>query len=287
MLGASIAFPLLAEDEPSSDTPFQIEDFAPDSGRYTVTGGIGYNTSDSRNINVSTTAIPIAHGYALLLPEVIVDDRRRDTLFATLGLRYAFNQSLNLNLGLKGDTSRSLIQNNNETSAEYDSGWRTISAGFDYRFTQLYDQPYVLGFAEIAIAERNDGATDSGKTATFGASSHWAFDPVILSLTGTYTHLRSRKIKGKQQNPGDIFGIGMSIGLAMNPEISFRAGVNQSFRTNSKTTNQQDYWNASTAFTLGYVQRLTPSLAMNINAQGGVAGNHTAQISTSFTWRPN
>ncbi|WP_412851998.1 hypothetical protein [Ectothiorhodospira shaposhnikovii] len=284
-VSATLAMPLHAEEVSNSDTPFRIEDFAPSQGRHALTAGIGYRSSDSRSVSVSTNAFPIAHGYALVLPEVNVDDRRRDALFVNFDMRYAISPTSNLNLGLKADASRSLIRENDTTRTEREADWRVLSAGFDRRITRPIDQPYVLAFAEVALAERSSGNTLSGKTATLGASGHWAFDPVILTLTGTYSHLASRKIDGRHHDPGDVLGIGMSVGLAMNPEISVRGGLTQSFRLAGAVNDSHDHWQGSTALTLGYVQRFTPSVVMNFNVQGGVAGNDMAQITASLTWR--
>ncbi|MCG5526047.1 hypothetical protein LRB11_14070 [Ectothiorhodospira haloalkaliphila] len=285
IVSASLTTPLHANEVDDSDTPFRVEDFAPTQGRHALTVGVGYRSSDRRSVSVSTNAIPIAHGYALVLPEVNVDDQRRDALFVNIGMRYAISSRSNLNIGLKADTSRSLIRENDTTRTERETDWRTLSAGFDHRITRPFDQPYVLAFAEVALAEQSGGTRLTGKTATLGGAGHWAFDPVILSLTGTYSYLASREIAGRHHDPGDVLGIGMSVGLAMNPEISVRGGVNQSFRLDGAVDDSHDHWQGSTALTLGYVQRFTPSVVMNFNVQGGVAGNDMAQITASLTWR--
>ncbi len=285
---ALLILPLHAHSDQrrESDSPFKIEDFSPKKGRYTLSAGLGYSVSDSRKVSVSTVAAPIGHGFALLLPEVSVDDRRRDALFARLGLRHALNERLNVSLGLKVDVSRSVIRENSAQRVEHERGWRTLSVGADYRISTHFDQPYVLAFAELALAEKSGGETLSGKSATFGASSHWAYDPVILSLTGTYTHLASRKIDGKRRDPGDIVGLAASFGLAVNPEVSFRAGLSQSFRGGDRFADKKDDWRSATALTLGYTHRLSPRLVMNVSAEAGVAGHDAAQTFVNFTWRP-
>lgn len=278
--------PAGADERRESDTPFKIEDFAPKKGRYTLNAGIGYAVADSKNVSVSTIAIPISHGYWLLLPDVTLDNRRRDSLFTRLGMRYALNDGLNANLGFKADASRSVIRENNTTRTEHDSGWRYLTAGFDYRLTSPFSHPFVLAFAEIAIAENSGSSTLHGKTATAGLSSHWAFDPVILSLTGTYSHLGSRRDSGKSYDPGDVFGFAASFGVSINPEITLRAGFAQSFRGGDKINEKQGEWGSNSSITLGYTQRLSSKIVMNIDAQAGVAANDTTQISVNFTWRP-
>lgn len=276
----------LADERRESDSPFKIEDFAPKRGRYTFSAGIGYAVADSKNVSVSTVAIPISHGYSLLLPDVTLDNRRRDSVFTRLGMRYALSDGLNLSVGFRADASRSLIRENNTTRTENDSGWRSLTAGVDYRLTSPFDHPFVLAFAEVALAENSDGVTLHGKAATVGLSSHWAFDPVILSLTGTYSYLGTRRDNGKTYDPGDVFGLAASFGIAINPEITLRAGLAQGFRGGDKIDGASRDWGSNTSFTLGYTQRLSPKLVMNIDAQAGVAGNETAQIFANFTWRP-
>ncbi|MBS3935871.1 MAG: TonB-dependent receptor [Sulfuritalea sp.] len=274
-----------ADDRRASDTPFKIEDFAPKKGRYTLNTSIGYSVTDSKEVNVTVVGTPLHHG-VLLLPNVTLNNRRKDTLQAGLGIRYAATGRLNLSLGAKADASRTLIRDNGGTRTEHASGLRSVSAGADYRITSPFQQPYVLAFGEIALVEKSDNKTFHGRSAVLGASGHWAFDPVIVSLTGTYGYLRKRDSGGKSYDPGDVFGLGLSAGLAVNPEISLRAGVTQSFRTADEINGVKGDWTSSTSLNLGYTHRLSPALVMNVSAQAGIAGNDTAQLLVGFTWRP-
>lgn len=277
-----------ADERRESDSPFKIEDFAPKKGRYTLSAGLGYAVSDSKNVNISSVIIPVTHNYALILPDVTLDDRRRDRFFTHMGLRYALRNGLNASLGIRADASRSVIRgNNNVTRTEHDAGWRQLTAGIDYRLSSPFDQPYVLAFADVALAEKNGDETLHGKTAAVGLGAHWAFDPVILSLSGSYSYLGVRSSSsGKTYDPGDIVGLSGSFGIAVNPEITFRAGFAQSFSSGDKVNGRKGAWKSSSAFTFGYSHRLSPRLVMNIDAQAGIAGNDTGQISAGFTWRP-
>lgn len=277
---------VFADERRESDSPFRIEDFAPKKGRYTLNAGIGYAVADSKNVSVSTVIIPLSYGYSLLLPDVTLDNRRRDSVFTRLGIRYALSDGFNVNVGFRADAGRSVIRENNTTRTEKDSGWRSLTAGVDYRLTSPFDHPFVLAFAEVALAENSNGSTFHGKAATVGLSSHWAFDPVILSLTGTYSYLGTRQDNGKTYDPGDILGLAASFGIVVNPEITLRAGLAQSFRGGDKIDGSRGNWGSNSSFTLGYTQRLLSKLVMNIDAQAGVAGSETAQILTNFTWRP-
>lgn len=278
--------PVWADERRESDSPFKIEDFAPKMGRYTLSAGIGYGVADSKNVSVSTVAVPISHSYWLLLPDVAFDNRRRDSLFTRLGVRYALGDGFNASLGLKADAGRSTIQENGASRSESDFGWRSLTAGFDYRLTSPFDHPFVIAFAEAAVAENNGGDRLYGKTVTAGLSSHWAFDPVILSLTGSYSYLGARQDEGKAFDPGDALNIAVSFGIAVNPEITFRTGLAQSFRGGDKMDGAQGEWGSNSSFSLGYTQRLSPKIVMNIDFHAGVAGNDTAQVLTGFTWRP-
>lgn len=276
-----------ADERRESDSPFKIEDFAPKKGRYTLSAGLGYAVADAKNVNVSRVILPITHNYALILPDVTLDNRRRDTFFTRMGLRYALRNGLNVSLGLRADASRSLIRGNNGAErTEHDAGWRRLTAGLDYRLSSPFDQPYVLAFADVALAEKNGDDTLHGKTAAVGLGAHWAFDPVILSLSGSYSYLGSRNSNGKTHDPGDVIGFSGAFGIAVNPEITVRAGFAQSFRGGDKVNGRKGEWESGSAFTFGYSHRLSPRLVMNIDAQAGVAGNDTGQISAGFTWRP-
>lgn len=280
--------PLLvsADDRRESDSPFKIEDFAPQRGRYTLNAGIGYAIADSKNVEVSTVTVPLSHGYSLLVPDVTVNNRRRDSVFTRLGMRYALSDGLNINVSLKADADRSIIRENSKTRTERDSGWHSLTAGIDYRLTSSFDQPFVQTFAEVALVEDDDNGTSRGKAATVGISSHWAFDPAILSLTGTYSYLGIRRNNGKNYDPGDVLGLAASFGIAINPEISIRLGLAQGFRTGEKIDGARRDWVSNTAFSLGCTKRISPRLVMNVDAQVGVGGSESTQMLANFTWRP-
>lgn len=275
-----------ADERRESDSPFKIDDFAPKKGRYSLSAGVGYSVVDSKKISVSTVAIPTTHGYILMLPDVTLDNRRKDQLFSRMGMRYAVGNGFNLSFGVKAGVGRSLIRENDVTHTDYESGWNNLTAGFDYRLTTPFDHPFVLAFAEFALAENNGSSTFHGRSAVVGVSSHWAFDPVIVSLTGTYSYLGERVSQGKSHDPGDVLGVAASFGVVINPEITIRTGVSQSFQSGGKFDGESGEWGSSTSFSLGYTQRLSSRLVMNIDAQAGVAGNDSAQIATNFTWRP-
>nr|WP_315596813.1 hypothetical protein [uncultured Cupriavidus sp.] len=274
-----------ADEIRSSDSPFKIEDFAPKKGRATFSAGIGYAASDSRNVSVSTIAVPISYSYALLIPDVTLNNRRRDAIYTRLGVRYAFGNRFNISAGLKADAERNLVRQNHGHDTQYSAGWRNLTLGTDYRITSPFSHPFVLGFAELALAENTSDHVTYGSAATVGVGSHWAFDPVIASLTATYSYLGARQSQGKRYNPGDVVAIAGSFGVAMNPEITLRSGIVQSFRTADTGTPRHGEATTLTAFTLGYTQRLSSLLVMNIDAQAGVAGNEVAQVWVNFTWR--
>lgn len=275
-----------ADERRESDSPFKIEDFAPKRGRYTLSAGIGYTVSDSKSVSVSTISIPIAHGYSILLPDVTLDNRRRDSLFSRVGGRYALNDGFNMSFGFKTNVSRSLIRENSTTRTENESGWQNLTAGVDYRLTSAFDHPFVIAFGEVAVAERSDNSTSYGRSAALGISSHWAFDPVILSLTGTYSYLGRRSSQEKTHDPGDLLTVAASFGIALNPEITARFGFSQNFQGKGKVDGVSGEWSSATSLSVGFSQRLNPKLVMNVDGQAGVAGHDNAQIVVNFSWRP-
>ncbi|WP_137923540.1 hypothetical protein [Cupriavidus sp. 2SB] len=285
LLCAPCASVALADEKRDSDSPFKIDDFAPKKGRATFSAGVGYTASDSNRLNVSAIAVPISHAYSIFIPDVSLANTRSDSLFTRLGLRLSATDRLNISAGLKLDAERRQSLDRQTSGSEYSAGWRNLTIGADYRITSVFSQPFVLGFAEIAVADNSSNDITYGSAATIGIGSHWAFDPVIASITATYSYLGTRSDSGTRYNPGDVLAAAASFGVAMNPEITLRAGMIQSFRVGETNRIGRQSGTTSAAFTLGYTQRLSASLVMNIDAQAGVAGSDRAQLWTNFTWR--
>lgn len=251
-----------------------------------MTAGVGYAVSESSRLNNSTVTVPVSHSYWILIPSVTQDNRRHDAVFTRTGIRYAVRDGMNISFGFRADASRSLSNGSSGVRKEYEYGWRNITTGFDFRLSSPFSQPFTLIFAEVAAVEKGGAGTLYARAATVGISSHWAFDPVIASLTATYTYLGARRRDGISYDPGDVLGFGGSFGVVMNPEITLRAGFLHGFRIGQNIHDVKDDWRSAAAFNLGYIQRLSSKLVMNIEAQAGVAGSGATQISASFTWRP-
>ncbi len=277
------------DERRESDSLFKIEDFSPKKGRIALSLSFAYNTRDQQEINIGTIAAPLFSGLVIILPEISASNEKRDTLTSRVGLRYGIGGGFNLNLGFSANARRTLTldQQTNTSHTKSRAGWRSLTAGADYRLTTYYDTPFMLLFANLTLAEKHGNKTLHGKTGMLGISSHWAFDPVLLSLTGTYSHFAPRTVAGIRLDYGEMLGISASFGFAVNPAISFRWGISQSFRGKNKVHGiTSSEWTGITALTLGYTHRLTQKLVLNISAQAGVAGNETANIVTGFTWRP-
>lgn len=275
----------MARGKEGEGTTFKIEDFSPNEGRYSIQAGMGYRTSDTQGASFSTVTLPLGHDVALQIPEIGLRESKEDVMFFRVGGRYAISDRLNIHVSTKADVRRQAVKVNGEWEERHDSGWRQINAGVDYRLTAPYQQPYVVGFADVAVIEREREGMSFGESAIVGVSSHWAYDPAILSITGTYSNFSREEVEGGRHGLEEVVGAAMSFGLAINPEINFRVGMSHAFGVRDRKDRGDTPWSSSSALNFGYTHRLSKEWMMTVTAEAGVAGNDSAATYMGLTWK--
>ena len=102
-------------------------------------------------------------------------------------------------------TYRNVRTETGETTHTSETGRLTnVSLGLDYRVTSPVSQPFIIGFAQVAVPEDSGGQFVSGKTASAGLTANWVKDPLILSGTLTYSHFVERDFGARAFHPGHL-----------------------------------------------------------------------------------
>lgn len=283
-----MAHSAFAQKQPKSDSLLRLEDFAPKTGNLSASLGLTYITQRDDAVDVGTVLSPLFPGVFIVLPNVQATEQEQDSVVGSLGLRYGLIPRLNLTARVNG-TYRNVRTETAETTNTSETGRLTnVSLGLDYRVTSPVSQPFIIGFAQVAVLEESGGQFVYGKTASAGLTANWVKDPLILSSTVTYSHFGEREFGVQRFNPGNLVTVSPSVGFAANPDVNLSWGLSFGFRQ-ADTLNgvQQGIWRSQSAATLGMAYSQSKSTVVNVNARVGVGGNNRTQLSVFITHRFN
>lgn len=283
-----IAHSASAKDPPQQkpDSLLRLEDFAPKTGSISTSLGLTYITQRDDAVAVGTVLSPLFPGIFIVLPNVQTTAQEQDSVVGSLGLRDGLISRLNLTARVNG-TYRNVRTETAETTHTSETGRLTnVSLGFDYRVTSPVSQPFIIGFAQVAVLEDSGGQFVSGKTASAGLTANWVKDPLILSGTVTYSHFLERDFGVQTLNPGNLVTVSPSIGFAANPDVNLSWGFSLGFRQGDRLDDvQQGTWRTRPSITLGMAYSQSRSTVVNVSARAGVGGNDRTQLSVFVTHR--
>lgn len=277
-----------AREQQESDSLLRLEDFAPKTGRLSTSLGLTYITQRDDAVDVGTVLSPLFPGVFIVLPNVQATEREQDSVVGSLSLRYGLIPRLNLTARVNG-TYRNVRTETAETTDISETGrLSNVSLGLDYRVTSPLTQPFIIGFAQVAVLEDSGGRFAYGKTASAGMTANWVKDPLILTGTMTYSHFLERNFRAQHFNPGNLLTISPSVGFAANPDVNLSWGFSLGFRQGDRLNGvQQGVWRARSSITLGMAYSQSKSIVVNVNARAGVGGNDRTQLSVFVTRRFN
>ena len=210
-----------------ADLPLTVEDILMDKSKLKLDPSLAYANSERTGLAVGEPLIVQTGRAAFVTFPRQAGERvsNSDSLVGACGLRYGLTSRTEI------CTRASFIATNQRsisvsgTSNSRDSRFADMWAGANIRFKQEGDTPALLGFAEIALAEKQRESMAYLKSALLGLTTYKAIDPVALSLTTAYRFNRSRKDGHFDYRPGNLFLLNSSIGFAVNERITLTAGA--------------------------------------------------------------
>lgn len=284
-LRAAVLFSLLLPLPARAELPLTIEDLLSDKGQFKTELGLTYANSERRGVETGNPIL-IQTGPAsfVLLPTQIGNSAANtDALVASLGLRYGLTKDTEIYTRASWRTHTTRREGASGTSSDSDSGLIDAWAGINHRFKKDDATPALLGFAELAIAEKQQGGASHAKSAMIGFTTYKAIDPLVLSLTGAWRFHIEREDAGQDYRPGNLLLLNPSVAFAVNDKVTLTGGAQWKLRqADERDGVSQGLRKTSTDVSLGLGLAASKQSTLNLTLRGNVSGSSGAEM--GLTW---
>lgn len=210
-----------------ADLPLTVEDLITDQGKIKLDLSLAYANADRQDVATGEPIVVQTGPASFIAIPTAIGTRigNSDTLVGTVGLRYGLTARTELYARASGLTSSQRVSGVAGTSSSSEARFADAWAGGNVQFKKDDDTPALLGFAELALAEKHRHDTASFKSAMLGATTYHAIDPIVLSLTVGYRFNLSRKDGGQDHRPGNLLLVNPSVGFAVNDRVTLTTGL--------------------------------------------------------------
>lgn len=273
-----------------ADLPLTVENLLSEKGStrlefsttYSNSERIGVDTQESITVQTSPTSF-------VQIPTVLGErSSNTDALVTTAGIRHGLSKNTEVygRAALLGFEQRS-TSSTGETTQTSHSQFADTWVGINRQLNNGIDQPGLLGFAEVQVAERQaDGELAYGKSAVVGATAYQTYDPVVLSMTGAIQLNDKRAVAGQQLRPGNSLTLAPATGFAVNDKVTLSTGLTwrltQADRRDGKL---QGVHNTRTGMDFGVAYALNEGDTFDVSVRPQVSGNDGVQITMGWVRR--
>ena len=256
-----------------------VENLFTDEGRIRLESTISYANSERQSLALGEPfVIQTGPTSYVTLPTTLTErNRYTDAVVATAAMRFGLTHDAEVygrGSWLNSDTRVSgTASSESQTLNQFASSW----LGFNYRLKEETDAPTVIGFAEIALSERQGWATANGKSYLLGLTAYKVLDPVVLTLTAA-AGLNSRRYDGRSNyKPGNTTLISFATAFAANERVSLTTGLQWRLRHADRLDNAMvGVRRASTDLILGVGYGLSTRTTINFSATSNISGTEGA-----------
>ena len=204
---------------------------------------------------------------------------------ATLGLRYGLTSKAEIYARLSGSHSQQRISGAGGFAKSSDSGFADAWAGVNYQFKKDDETPAVLGFAELALREKQRNTSASFKTTMLGVTAYKAIDPVVFSFTGAYRFSQNHQDGAQAVKPGNLLLLNPSVSFAVNDRVTLTTGVQWTRRTAERIDGQaQGLARTGTDLILGVGYGFDKGNTLNTIVKLNASGQGGAELRTSWLY---
>ncbi len=210
-----------------ADLPLTVEDLITDQGKVKLDLSFAYANVDRQGVSTGAPIV-VQTGPAsfVTIPTAIgTSIGNSDTLVGTVGLRYGLTAKTEIYTRASGLTSSQRTSGLSGTSSSRETRLADAWAGVNVQFKKDDDAPAVLGFAELALAEKHRHDTASFKSAMLGITTYKAIDPIVFSLTAGYRFNQTRREGEQDLKPGNLLLVNPSVGFAVNDRVTLTTGL--------------------------------------------------------------
>ncbi len=264
-----------------ADLPLTIEDLLSDKGRFKLELSAIYANSEQRGVETASPLLVQTGPTSFVpIPTQVGDSyTNTDALVATLGLRYGLTSNTELYGRASLLASDSRREGLSGLSSSSDSGFADAWLGVNHRFLKDDETPALLGFAEAALAEKQQGGTSHGKSWLLGFTTYRAIDPLVLSLTGAYRFHISREDGGQDYTPGNLLLLNPSVAFAVNDKVTLTGGMQWKHRqADERAGATQSIRRTSTDFNMGMGYAWSKESTLNLGLRANVSGGGGAEM---------
>lgn len=272
-----LAMPLSAH----ADLPLTIEDLLTAQNRWRLELGSVYANAERTNAqNGQPIQIQTGPTSFITIPTFAgVTRENTDTLIFTPGLRYGISGDTEVYARSSWLSSTLRITLGNATQSRSNTQFGDAWLGVNHRFISEENHPALLGFAELALAEKQSNHTHSVRSVLVGFTTYRATDPLVLALTAAYRFNRSSTANSFTYQGGDYLLINPSVSFAANQVDTLSAGFNWR-RQQPESLNgiAQGAVLTRTDFNLGLGYSYDQRTTLNTTLRGNLSGGNGAEI---------
>ncbi|MGO4157218.1 hypothetical protein [Cupriavidus sp. YAF13] len=277
-------FLLIYSGTTKADLPLNIEGLLTDRGEFKLEFGTAYANNNRSGISAGELiTIQIGPTQFISLPTSIGESRiNSDIIIPNIGLRYGLSADAEVYGKATWIAEYSRSQGESGEASNSYSNFNDAWIGLNYRFLRDEKFPALLGFTELALAEKNNHSAIYGRSLSVGATVYRAIDPVVLSLTTAFLHRGRRDIGGNSTIPGSIFIINPQVSFAVNEAVTLSTGLTWRSQAAEKINGmRQGQRNTSSTLNLGLAYLWNKNTILNLTSRSDVSGKGGTEIGLS------
>lgn len=273
-----------------ADLPLTVENLLSEEGNTRLQLSTTYSNSERTGVDTQDS-ITVQTGPAsfVQVPTVLGErSSNTDALVTTAGIRHGLSKATEVYgraslLGFEQRRTSSTGETTQESHSQFADSW----IGINRQLNSGIDQPGLLGFVEVQVAERQaDGELAYGKSAVVGATVYQTYDPVVLSMTGAVQLNDRREVAGQQVRPGNSLILAPSTGFAVNDKVTLSTGLNwRATQADRRDGKQQGTYTTRTGMDFGVAYALNEGDTVDVNVRPQVSGDDGVQVSMGWVRR--
>lgn len=211
-----------------------------------------------------------------------------DALSPVVGLRYGVNEKFDV--GIKTKALYHTIRYDTNTPSTTDTRLQEFSIGTQYQVIKNDEHlPNTIAFAELSVYDNTQGLKPKSlSSALVGGTVYHSYDPIILSLTGSYLYNTDRKNHHNETfNSGDTLSVSGQANFIVNPDISLTGGVGWRLKqpntlNNRASTRTQTRTYLDFGLLYNLSQRTGITTAIRTPVSGGEGSTITVRLTTKL-----
>ncbi|WP_169314626.1 transporter [Thiothrix nivea] len=270
-----------------ADLPLTVDDLLSDEGKLRIEFSTTYSNSERKGVEaLESITVQTGPTSFVRIPTALGENSSNvDAMVASAGLRYGIDKSNEVygRASLLGFQQRSLSSTGTATE-DTDGRFADAWIGINHQLNGNADQPGLLGFAEVQVAERQaDGDTAYGESMVIGATAYQAYDPIVLSMTGAFQLNGKREVADSRIRPGNSLILSPSVAFAVNDKVTLSGGLNwRATQASRKDGQKGGIATTRTALDLGVAYALNEGDTLDVNVRPQVSGDNNVQVTMGW-----